>query len=79
MNHSVPLAANFTAVSKSESREFMSVFPGKIVKCICVKILFKFIFFEDLVRDLTDKTKKYDRSDVPKWFAKVSASVKFYL
>lgn len=28
MNHSVPLAANFTAVSKSESREFMSVFPG---------------------------------------------------
>jgi len=51
MNHSVPLAANFTAVSKSESREFMSVFP-------------------DLVRDLTDKTKKYDRSDASKWFAK---------
>jgi len=51
VNHSVPLAANFTAVSKSESREFMSVFP-------------------DLVRDLTDKTKKYDRADVSKWFAK---------
>ncbi|KAJ6641196.1 Farnesyl pyrophosphate synthase [Pseudolycoriella hygida] len=51
VNHSVPLAANFTAVSKSESREFMSVFP-------------------DLVRDLTDKTKKYDRADASKWFAK---------
>jgi farnesyl diphosphate synthase len=51
VNHSVPLAANFTAVSKGESREFMSVFP-------------------DLVRDLTDKTKKYDRSDASNWFAK---------
>lgn len=51
VNHSVPLAANFTAVSKSESREFMSVFP-------------------DLVRDLTDKTKKYDRTDASNWFAR---------
>lgn len=28
--NSVPLAANTTAVSKSESREFMSVFPGQL-------------------------------------------------
>ncbi len=31
----------------------------------------KNIFFADLVRDLTDKTKKYDRADASKWFAKV--------
>lgn len=29
LNYSVPLATNATAVSKDESREFMSVFPGK--------------------------------------------------
>lgn len=28
LNYSVPLAANATAVSKDECREFMSVFPG---------------------------------------------------
>ena len=27
-NHSVPIAARATAVSKDESREFMAVFPG---------------------------------------------------
>lgn len=31
MNHTVvPLAHSATAVSKDESREFMSVFPGKL-------------------------------------------------
>lgn len=30
-NRSAPLAANTTAVSKDESREFMSVFPGNVI------------------------------------------------
>jgi farnesyl diphosphate synthase len=51
LNHSVPIAANYTAVSKSENLEFMSVFP-------------------DLVRELTEKAKKYDSKDAAKWFAK---------
>lgn len=73
MNHSVPLAANFTAVSKSESREFMSVFPGNVTKLLhLLNDETKLIFFADLVRDLTDKTKKYDRADASNWFAKVS-------
>lgn len=75
MNHSVPLAANFTAVSKSESREFMSVFPGKYFRGRRMVRNGKFLNyfrFADLVRDLTDKTKKYDRSDASNWFAKVS-------
>lgn len=43
LNYSVPLAANGTAVSKDESREFMSVFPGKrwvpmTFQCLCLFI-----------------------------------------
>lgn len=53
LNYSVPLAANSTAVSKDECREFMSVFP-------------------DLVRDLTEKAKKYDSKDASNWLARVS-------
>lgn len=51
MNRSVPLAANATAVSKDESRQFMAVFP-------------------DLVRDLTDKTRRYNTAEVALGFAK---------
>lgn len=38
MNHTVPLAHNATAVSKDESREFMSVFPGNQKMNIIYKI-----------------------------------------
>ena len=51
-NHPVPVAINKTAVSKDESREFMSVFP-------------------DLVRDLSEMTKKYDHHQASKWLIKV--------
>lgn len=51
INRSVPVVANSTAVSKEESREFMSVFP-------------------DLVRDITEKAKKYDSKDASRWLAR---------
>lgn len=51
LNNSVPEAATQTAVTKSESREFMAVFP-------------------DLVRDLTEYSKKYDNTLAPKWFVR---------
>ena len=74
LNHTVPVASNATAVSKDESREFMSVFPGKyLFHLYDLMIHFIVIFFlaVDLVRDLTDKAKKYDSKDVSKWFARV--------
>uniref|UniRef100_A0A2M4A321 Farnesyl pyrophosphate synthase n=1 Tax=Anopheles triannulatus TaxID=58253 RepID=A0A2M4A321_9DIPT len=51
LNFSVPEAAAQTAVPKSESRDFMAVFP-------------------DLVRDLTEYGRKYDKNVATKWFVR---------
>lgn len=72
----MPLAANATAVSKDECREFMSVFPGKLIKYYVIdqsqfQPLISLLNI-DLVRDLTEKAKKYDSKDASKWLARVS-------
>lgn len=87
LNYSVPLATNATAVSKDECREFMSVFPGKLSFAKCVdlkgcrtKSIVSFPFpFSDLVRDLTEKAKKYDSKDASKWLARVSSFFSLYV
>lgn len=82
LNYSVPLATNAT-VSKDECREFMAVFPGNSYRFFCfycgllkLSISFAdrafFLEFPDLVRDLTERAKKYGDKDASKWLARVS-------
>ncbi|CRK95499.1 CLUMA_CG008968, isoform A [Clunio marinus] len=51
VSNNIPLAAQGSAASKDELRDFMAVWP-------------------DLVRDLTEYTKKYETNSAAKWYAK---------
>lgn len=37
------------------------------------------MYLADLVRDLTEKSKKYDSNDASIWFAKVGLIVSFFV